>query len=276
MNTRTRIARHASLVGLLAVAGLALPSCDPVTPIEPDGAPDAAAFGKAPPAPTAEIEVLPALNDLGAEPSDITDAGVVVGRSAFTLSPALVHHAVRWTRPNGSPDWQIEDLHGRLPSPQESQANKANEHGLIIGYMEIGGVSRGFVLPATGPAIDLGPSVYASDLSSSDEITGYRSPTFRRLRCRRAAVLGRARGGRGAAAATGSRTVGRSAPLRAGRRNFRRRKRRGWPVDGSVDSRSGQLVCRAAAAIRAEGTAPSRHERGRAGDRIRLPVTRHL
>jgi hypothetical protein len=139
--------------------------------------PDTAAFGKKPPAPAAQIEVLPALNGLGAEPADITDAGVVVGRSAFTVSPALVHHAVRWTRPIGSGEWQIEDLHGRLPSPQESQANKVNEHGTIIGYMEIGGVSRGFVLPATGPAIDLGPSAYASDLSSSGEIAGYQWPT---------------------------------------------------------------------------------------------------
>lgn len=164
------------LAGLLALAGAAALGCDTQS-TEPDDTPDAAAFGKAQPALAAQMEVLPALNGLWAQPADITDAGAVVGRSAFTVSPAVVYHAVRWIRPIGSAEWQIEDLHGRLPSPQESQADKANEDGLIIGYMEIGGVSRGFVLPTSGPAIDLGPSVYASDLSSSGEITGYQWPT---------------------------------------------------------------------------------------------------
>lgn len=176
MRIRTGIAPYLSLVVFSAVVGAALLGCDR-PPTEPESPTSVPLFGKTPPAPAAQMEVLPALSGLGAEPADITDAGVVVGRSAFTVSPALVHHAVRWTRPIGSAEWRIEDLHGRLPSPQESQANKANEDGLIIGYMEIGGVSRGFVLPVTGAAIDLGPSVYASDLSSSGEITGSQWPT---------------------------------------------------------------------------------------------------
>jgi len=177
MRIRTRVASHVSLIGLLAVAGTSLLGCDPTNPTGPSSEEAVPIFGKTPPAPAAEIEVLPALNGLWAEPADITNAGVIVGRSAFTVSPELLFHAVRWTRPIGSAEWQIEDLHGHLPSPQESQADKANEDGLIIGYMEIGGVSRGFVLPTSGPAIDLGPSVYAYDLSSSGEITGNQSPT---------------------------------------------------------------------------------------------------
>jgi len=175
MRTQRRTSPAGWLVGLLVVAGAAVLGCD-TPPTEPDGATAVPLFGKAPPAPAAQIEVLPALNGLWAQPADITDAGVIVGRNAFTVTPGLLFHAVRWTRPMGSTEWQVEDLNGRLPSPEMSQANKANEDGLIIGYMEIAGVSRGFVLSTSGPAIDLGPAVYASDLSPFGEITGMRYP----------------------------------------------------------------------------------------------------
>jgi uncharacterized membrane protein len=146
--------------------------CDTPSPTDPDSVSAVPGFGKATPAPVAGIEVLPALNGLWAQPADITNEGVIVGRSAFAESPALRFHAVRWTRATGSAAWQVEDLSGRLPSPEESQANKVNEDGLIIGSMETGGVLRGFVLPQSGPAIDLGPSVFANDLSAGGEMAG--------------------------------------------------------------------------------------------------------
>jgi len=170
MRIRARIAPRVSLVGLLAIAGTALLGCDPANPTDP--APEAAAFGKTPPATTAEFEVLPVGSSLWVQPANITDSGIIVGRGAYEVSPKLLYHAVRWTRPDASASWQIEDLNERLPSPEMSQADKVNEDGLIIGYMEIGGVGRSFVLPASGPAIDLGPSTYAQDLSPSGELTG--------------------------------------------------------------------------------------------------------
>lgn len=171
MKTIEKINLRGLLIGLLALAGAAALGCD-TQPTEPDPGPDAAAFGKTPPAPAAQMEVLPTLNGLGARPAQITDSGIIVGSSTVAVSPKLLRHAVRWTRPNASAEWQIEDLHGRLPSPETSQADKVNEDGLIIGYMEIGGVPRGFVLPTSGPAIDLGSSTYAQDLSPSGELTG--------------------------------------------------------------------------------------------------------
>ena len=176
MMTANTINLRSLRFGLLALAAAVMLGCDaqPAAPDDPAAGP---LLGKTPPAPAAEIAVLPTLNGLSTGPAAITDNGVIVGRSAITVSPKLLFHAVRWTRPIGSAEWRIEDLHGRLPSPEMSQANKANEDGLIIGYMEIAGASRGFVLPVSGPAIDLGPSVYASDLSSSGEITGMQSPS---------------------------------------------------------------------------------------------------
>lgn len=172
MMTQRRTSLRGTLLGLLAVAGASLSGCEHVNPTDPASETAVPLLGKTPPAPLAEIEVLPVGDSYGAWPADITDSGIIAGRSVFAVSPKQLFHAVRWTRPIGSAEWQIEDLHGRLPSPETSQASKANEDGLIIGYMEIGGVGRSFVLPASGPAIDLGPSTYAQDLSPSGELTG--------------------------------------------------------------------------------------------------------
>lgn len=171
METRDRASRQFLMAALLAAASLAASACDR-PPTDPGDPTEGAQFGKSPPTPTAGIQVLPALNDLWAGPAAINDGEVIVGRSAYTESPKVLFHAVRWTRTSASADWQIEDLHPALPASEMSQANAVNESGVVVGYMETGGVGRGFVLTAAGDAIDLGPGVFAGALNDAGEMAG--------------------------------------------------------------------------------------------------------
>jgi len=129
-------------------------------------------FGKVRSSPAIQIEVLPDIH-LGATPGAINDSGVMVGQALFQYSPAVIYHAVRWTRSSPSSEWEVQDLHGLLPSsPSSSSAQHVNDEGVVIGYMEIGGMLHGFVLPPGGSAVDLGVRILAADVSEAGELVG--------------------------------------------------------------------------------------------------------